>query len=418
MFKQLRNRFLILNLVIISIMMFISFTTIYLVTYNNVRKDINMEMMKLSDFNKKPNNGPRDAKIGDVRPDDRMDRSLSFSLTVDNNSNLVDYFSVFNMDEDFYETAKEKALSEKTSEGRFKLEDTYWEFVIRPIPDGTGFRLVFLDITSRHSYLTNLIYTFLVVALVMLVAIFFISRFFANKSIKPIKESFDKQKQFIADASHELKTPLAVINTNTDVLLSNSEDAIKNQSKWIYYIKSEVERMTKLTNDLLYLAQVDHSDIKLISTDFNLSETIENVILTMEAVIFENDMFLDYNIEPNVLIHGSNEQIKQVVMILLDNALKYTNPKGRISLSLKKFSNKSVMTVSNTGKGIPEEYISRIFDRFYRIDKSRSKNSGGYGLGLSIAKAIAEQHGGKISVKSIPDEETSFIIELPRINNQ
>jgi two-component system, OmpR family, sensor histidine kinase CiaH len=277
---------------------------------------------------------------------------------------------------------------------------------------------VFLDITSRYAILTNLIYTFLAVALAMLIVIFFISRFFANKAIKPIKETFDRQKQFIADASHELKTPLAVINTNAEVLLSNSEDTIKNQSKWIHYIKSEVVRMTTLTNDLLYLAKVDQSDIKLISTDFDLSEAIENVILTMEASIFENKIQLDYSVEPNVIINGNSEQFKQVVVILLDNALKYTNPKGKISLSLKKFNTKAIMTVANTGEGIPEEHLDKIFDRFYCIDKSRSRNSGGYGLGLSIAKAIVEQHTGKISVKSKVNDNTTFTVEIPGIGHK
>lgn len=424
MFKQLRNRFLVLNLVIISIMMIISFTSIYLITYKNIRNEIDMEMNKLSDPNRKQINGPKESIVDNKRRYDNsnerptMERSIAFTLLIDNNNKLVNHFSIFDMDEDFYETAKKKALAENAHKGRFKLEDTYWEFILKQSPDNSGYKIVFMDITSRYEYLTNLIYTFSSVALVMLIAIYFISRFFANKSIKPIKETFDRQKQFIADASHELKTPLAVINTNADVLLSNSEDTVANQSKWIYFIKSEVERMTKLTNDLLYLAKVDNSDIKLISTDFDLSETIENVILTMEASIFENNMFLDYNIEPNVISHGNSEQIKQVVMILLDNALKYTNPEGKISLSFNKYNNKAIIKISNTGNGIPEEHIDKIFDRFYCMDKSRSRNSGGYGLGLSIAKTIVKQHNGKISVKSSLNETTTFIVELPRIGNK
>ncbi|KZL89650.1 sensor histidine kinase [Clostridium magnum] len=421
MFKQLRNRFLVLNLVIISIMMIISFTSIYLITYKNVRNDISMEMSKVSDFNKKPDNilkEQHNLDSNNKKEEHRGERSISFTLIIDNNKKIINSFSIFDMDEKFYESAKDKALSENSSNGRFKLEDTYWEFVIKESPEDLGYKMVFLDVTSRYSYLTNLIYTFSAVALVTLIAIYFISRFFANKSIKPIKETFDRQKQFVADASHELKTPLAVINTNADVLLSNSEDTIINQSKWIYFIKSEVERMTKLTNDLLYLAKADNSDMKLISTDFDLSETIENVILTMEASIFENNMVLDYNIEPNVISHGNSEQIKQVVMILLDNALKYTNPEGKISLSFKKYNNKAILKISNTGKGISEEHLDKIFDRFYCVDKSRSKNSGGYGLGLSIAKAIVEQHNGKISVKSSLNENTTFTVELPRVGNK
>jgi len=248
----------------------------------------------------------------------------------------------------------------------------------------------------------------------MSIIIFLISRFFANRSIQPIKEAFDKQKQFIADASHELKTPLTVINTNVDVLLSNKDDLIHNQSKWLYYIKSEAERMNKLTSDLLYLAQVDYSDVKMIFSDFNLSEAVEHIILTMEGVVFENNIALHYDIEPNLIVSGNIEQLKQVILIFLDNAIKYTDKKGKINLVLNKAHNKINLSVTNTGKGIPEEHISKIFNRFYRTDKSRARDSGGYGLGLSIAKAIVEQHNGKISVKSIVDKETTFTIELPK----
>lgn len=421
MFKQLRNRFLILNLVIISIMMIISFTSIYLITYKNVRNDIAMEMGKVSDLNRKLDSIPKeqhDLDDNKKKEEHHGERSIAFTLILDSNKKIINYFSIFDIDENFYESVKDKALAQDSSTGRFKLDGTNWEFIIKQSSENLGYKMVFLDVTSRYSYLKNLIYTFSIVALVTLIAIYFISRFFANKSISPIKEAFDRQKQFIADASHELKTPLAVINTNADVLLSNSEDTIKKQLKWIHFIKSEVERMTKLTNDLLYLAQVDHSDIKLISTNFDLSETIENVILTMEASIFENNILLDYNIEPDVAAYGNSEQIKQVIMILLDNALKYTNPKGKISLSFKKYSNKSILKISNTGNGIPEEHLDKIFDRFYCVDKSRSRNSGGYGLGLAIAKAIVKQHNGKISVKSNSNENTTFIIELPRIGNK
>lgn len=427
MFKKLRNRFLLLNLIIISIMMIISFTSIYLITYKNVRNDINMEMNKLTEFDQKTDLNLKEPKLDNnnytksnngKKEEGRAKRSVCFTLIVDNDNNILSRVSVFNMDDGFYETAKEYALENNRKVGDFELDDTIWEYRINPSLDGSGYKITFLDVTHSYDYLRNLVYTFSAVAFVMLIAIFFISKFFANRSIKPIKETFERQKQFIADASHELKTPLAVINTNAEVLLANSEDTIKNQSKWINYIKSETERMTKLTNDLLYLAQADHSDVKLISTDFDLSETIEDVIMTMEAPIFENNMVLDYDIDPNIICHGNSEQIKQVVMILLDNALKYTNDKGKINLTLKKYNNKAIMSVSNTGKGIPAEHLNHLFHRFYRVDKSRSKNSGGYGLGLAIAKSIVEEHSGKVAVKSVVDELTTFTIELPCIGNK
>jgi two-component system, OmpR family, sensor histidine kinase CiaH len=201
-----------------------------------------------------------------------------------------------------------------------------------------------------------------------------------------------------------------------DVLLSNSEDSIKSQSKWLSYIKSEVERMTKLTSDLLYLTQMEYSDVKMIFSEFNLSDTVENVVLTMEAVIFENNAALNYNIEPNLMTQGNSEQIKQVVMILLDNALKYTDLSRTIDLVLKKEHNNIFLSITNTGKGIPAELLDKVFDRFYRVDRSRSRNSGGHGLGLSITKAIISQHGGKIWASSILNKSTSFNISFPIIN--
>lgn len=419
MFKQLRNRFLILNLVIISVMMLISFTAIYLMTYQNVHRNINEELSKASDsygrlggnFNG-PHAGPNRPQRG--RPD-RFDplseRSVSFIILVDNQFNIISKASSFNIDDSLYENAKKAVMSQKKAVSVFKINDTYWAYTIDPAPFGQ--RIVFIDITSQQGILTSMIYIFLIVAIIMVIFIYFISRFFANRSIKPVQDAFDKQQQFIADASHELKTPLTVINTNVDLLLSNSHDTISNQSKWLYYIKSQSERMSKLTNDLLYLTQMDASDNKMNFADFDLSEIVENVILPLEAVIFEHNISLNYEIEPGLITNGNSEQLREAIMILLDNALKYTNEAGSVNISLKKHYNELQFIITNTGKGIPSEDLDRIFDRFYRTDKSRTRNSGGYGLGLAIAKSIINNHKGRIYVKSIVNESTSFYIELP-----
>jgi signal transduction histidine kinase len=271
---------------------------------------------------------------------------------------------------------------------------------------------VFIDVTAQQGILTNLIYTFAIVGLIMLIVIFFLSRYFANRSITPVKEAFEKQKQFIADASHELKTPLAIINTNTDVLLANREDTIENQAKWLHYIKSETERMSGLTNDLLYLTQIDDSRSSMIHAKFNMSDAVETIILTMEAVIFEKNISLDYSIEPQLMVHGNSEQIKQVILILLDNAVKYSRAKGSVNVSLKKQNNDVVLAVSNTGEGIAAEHLDRIFDRFYRTDASRARKHGGHGLGLAIARSIVEQHKGEIYARSVVGEGATFYVRL------
>ncbi|MDQ0891820.1 two-component system sensor histidine kinase CiaH [Paenibacillus sp. V4I9] len=419
MFSKLRNRFLIANLVIISFIMLLAFASIYTITYQNVRRDIDMELHKVSDFYLKPggkkgeprpdgDHPPQESKVNaDLSPE----RSVSFLLQTDAQWKITATKSRFDMDTEFYDLAIKKAASNNSDDGQFKLDGNSWAYIVQK--NATGYSVVYLDVTARQNILTNLVYTFSVVGLIMLIVIYFTSRFFANRSIAPVREAFNKQKQFIADASHELKTPLAVINTNADVLLSNSEDTIHNQSKWLHHIKSETERMKTLTNDLLYLTEMDDSRARMIFTNFNVSESVESVILTMEAVMFEKNISLNYEIEPNLPLHGNSEQIKQVVMILLDNAIKYTNPKGSISLTLKKRHNDIMLKVTNTGEGIPLEHLERIFDRFFRADSSRSRKHGGYGLGLAIAKSIVEQHKGKIYAKSVLNETTSFYVQFP-----
>ncbi|BFT76119.1 sensor histidine kinase [Paenibacillus sp. P36] len=418
MFRKLRNRFLIVNLVIITFIMLLAFASIYTITYQNVRKGIDMELHRVTDFYHNPdgNKGvPRPG--GSPLPQQSYDtagpppeRSVSFLLQADDQWNLVAANSRFDMDTDFYTLALQKAVSSKSDNGQFHLEGNTWAYLVQK--NGTGNSVVYLDITAQMDILTNLIYTFSVVGFIMLIVIFFTSRFFANRSIAPVKEAFNKQKQFIADASHELKTPLAVINTNADVLLANSDDTIHNQVKWLHHIKSETERMKTLTNDLLYLTEMEDSRAGLLFANFNISEAVEGVILTMEAVVYEKDISLTYGIEPDLSLRGSCEQIKQVVMILLDNAIKYTKPKGSIALTLQKRHSDILLTVTNTGEGIPSDHLGRIFDRFYRANQSRSRKSGGYGLGLAIAKSIVEQHKGKIYAKSVLNETTSFYVQL------
>lgn len=421
MFTKLRNRFLIVNLVTISVLMFIAFASIYVIMYRQVQNDINMELREVSEVNMKPRGNTGDAMrsggmfsgrepMMDGEAGMMPDRSVSFVVRTDRDGNILSSQSKFDMDDEFFAAALKKAGSIKGDTGQFELDGSRWIFKIQPTKD--GFMLVFLDVTARHQILTNLIYTFAAVGFLMLIALFFASRYFANRSIAPVKEAFDKQKQFIADASHELKTPLAVINTNTDVLLANREDTIQSQAKWLHVIKSETERMARLTGDLLYLTEMDDTRANMMFAKFNLSDAVENIILTMEAVIFEKQLSLDYSIEPELTVYGSSEQIKQVIMILLDNAIKYSNAKGSIRLELKKQHNEVVLSVMNTGEGIAPEQLPRIFDRFYRTDTSRSRKLGGHGLGLAIAKSIIEQHKGKIFAKSTPGESTTFYVHL------
>ena len=169
-------------------------------------------------------------------------RSVSFMIKTDDQWKITDTHSRFDMEDTFYTEALQKVDQNKVGDserqtGQFALDGTDWAYVVDP--SGDGHMIVFIDVTAQQGILTNLIYTFAVVGLVMLIVIYFLSRYFANRSIAPVREAFEKQKQFIGDASHELKTPLAIINTNADVLLANQEDTIANQAKWLHYISGK-----------------------------------------------------------------------------------------------------------------------------------------------------------------------------------
>ena len=240
----------------------------------------------------------------------------------------------------------------------------------------------------------------------------FISIYLTNKTIKPIKESFEKQKEFIANASHELKTPLTIIRTNTSLVLSNSSETVGSQSKWLNYINNQIERMSKLIDEMLSLAKLDTGKELEEFIVFDISKLINNVLLTFEAVLFENNIELSSNIEEDITIKGDRESIKKVFIILLDNAIKYTNKNGKIDVELNKDKNKIKLKIKNTGEGIKKEDLDKIFERFYRLDTSRARDTGGYGLGLSIAKSIVESHNGKIYAESNIGKDTTFIIEF------
>ncbi|MCF8017882.1 MAG: HAMP domain-containing histidine kinase [Vallitaleaceae bacterium] len=409
MFEKLRTRLILMNLLIITILIISGFSAIFIFTYNDINSRIDMELHRIADFqefgNSRSSSQPNRPNPSILEPN----RSLSFVLFVNDQWQLLRATSFFEAEENFYDTAIEAFLKERPSKV-IEFDGSKWSYLVKS--NNMGYHLVFLDVTSQYAMLTRLIYTFLVAMAIMLLFIFLISRFLTDRSIRPVKEAYEKQKQFVGDASHELKTPLAVINTNVDVLLANQASSIANHSKWLKNIQFETDRMDHLVHDLLFLTQMDQVNPDLIYSVFDLSYTIENALLSMEAILYEKGLKLNHQLEPSMKINGNHQQIYQVIMILLDNAIKYTSEKGSIHLNLQRHSQHAIFTITNTGEGIPKEHINRIFDRFYRVDASRTRSSGGYGLGLAIAKSIIEQHRGKISVSSIPNESTTFMIKL------
>ena len=441
MFKKLRNRLLLTNLLITAALITGCFAVIFIMMERNVTRNIDMSLnAALNMITDRPHSdrpeGPelRDEQLpaghseesqeappqegeaplgGATRRHDGDPFSSILMYSVDDSGNVTDLSFGFTLtDETVLEEINvliPQIAAEGRGNGRVSVDGTVLEYKTRRYANGCAVALGVFN--AEHGMLQRLLIVLILIEIFALGLALLISLISANRSIRPVEDSYNKQKQFVADASHELKTPLTTINTNIDVLLSHEDSLIRDEKKWLLYIKTESERMAKLTNDLLYLARLDHGE-SIIYGETSFSEAAESVLLAMEAVAFERSITIDERIDEGVNVKASPDQLRQLVMILMDNAIKYTPKGGRISVTLNG-GRDAVLKVRNSGTGIDKEDMKQIFERFYRSDKSRARESGGYGLGLAIAKAITESVGGEISVSSKRNEYTEFAVSIP-----
>ena len=277
-------------------------------------------------------------------------------------------------------------------------------------PREHGERLLCLINMQNGLYFFKMlvIYSF-VVFFFFIFAALLVTWFLSGLISRPVEEAFEKQKRFLSDAGHELKAPISVIEANIDVLSSDL-----GENKWLGYIKTENERMGKLVKNLLYLARSD-ADRQIMNTQpFDFSLAVTNAALAFESVAFEQGKKLTITVAPQLHTVGDEAMIKQVVMILVDNALKNSNKGAKILVTAYGEGQKKVLKVFNTGYGIQAENYEKIFERFYREDSSRNRNTGGYGLGLPIARTIARAHHGTLTVTSKYGEWAEFTLRLPK----
>ena len=262
-------------------------------------------------------------------------------------------------------------------------------------------QIIIMDNTEiNHSLQLNLFYSILIFIIFEITA-YFLCQKISHWIIKPVEDSFLKQKQFIADASHELKTPLSVIMASAEAMESD------NDRKWLHNIQSESNRMSDLIKELLDLAKLENEDQKVSFVTNDLSKLVEMAVLPLESLIYEKNIHFEYDIEDNIMFPCHSNEIKQLVTILMDNAIKHCKREGDIYLSLKKENSSIRFLVKNEGEPIPSGEEEKIFERFYRVDKARSRNENRYGLGLAIAKKIVENHCGSIKAYS-KDGYTTF----------
>lgn len=328
-----------------------------------------------------------------------------FLAVLDTNGNITETIQA-----DWYEYTDEEvqALVEQVQkndkhDGRLNTLQYY----AQDYPKGTI--IAFIDCAKDLSFLRQLLILSIIIFILMESVVLVLTMMLTKRAMRPMQISFEKQKQFISDAGHELKTPLTIISANADIL----QDEI-GENKWLNYIRMQTERMRVLVDEMMALTKMEYNNNLDTAERFNLSSAVETMALPFESQAFEQKKQFRIMVQPDLYFHGNSEQIRRMIGILIDNAFKYSAEHGEIKVSLKEETGgRAVLEVYNTGKGIREEEKEKIFERFYRSDSSRARATGGYGLGLSIAKSVAEAHKIKIEVNSETEHWITFTLLFP-----
>lgn len=288
-------------------------------------------------------------------------------------------------------TIEEYALKVSKKHNESGIIGNYIYKVRRIKENQTNVMLIENEEAISHSQ--KIIITAIIISGVSLIIIYIIAKKISKFIVQPVEETFEKQKQFISDASHELKTPLAVIEANADVL-----EGEVGKNKWVDYIQNEIQSMDKLINELLLLTKIENVDNIQERKIFDVSKETEMTISMFESMTYERNVKLSSKIQENIMINGNKEDIEHILSTLIDNAIKHTESGNEVIVELSKEKNELIIQVKNEGKEIPEKKREKIFERFYRIDKSRNRNEKRYGLGLAIAKATVKKYNGNIKV--------------------
>lgn len=420
MIKKMRYQFILVTMACIGLIFILILSVINISMTISSRNQGYHLLNRLADVQKAGKPSPennrefsghpakKEEKIPPSAPVEGFDAFRSFSVLYDSADNIQDIFFQENSGLDSQTiTALAEKIMAKSDPGIHGVSSKYL-YLIRDTPAGK--QIFFLDYSVEKNLSQRLFWTCLRIGLIGILFLFVAVIFLSRWIVRPVQTAFDKQKQFIADASHELKTPLTIITANAEVLAGNT-----GNNKWLENIFAQTGRMNTLIKNMLELARLDSYDQSQDSafTDFNIGKTVKNAALSFESLAFEQGKTYSIDIDEALFFRGNENSIRELTTLLLDNAFKYSDEKGTVSICLTKHGDRKILTVENSGKGIPQADQQRIFERFYRSDTSRSSSLGGSGLGLSIAASIARIHKGHIAVKSDAASYTKMIVTLP-----
>lgn len=403
MIRKLKYKFVILAMTALFALLLAIVTGMNIINYTSVVKESDSVLSLLSQ-----NRGKFPETVG--RPNDKLPPKFSPETPYESR-----YFTVFFnkandiTDVDIRKIAsvdKEKAieLAEKIIEEN-KIKGFVGEYRYMTVSDPNGMHITFLDCGRRLDSFHRFLISSVVMSTIGLAIVLIVILILSDRIIRPIAEAYEKQKQFITDAGHEIKTPLTVINANVDIL----ETELGEDNESLGDIKVQVKRLKTLTEDLVMLSRMEEAENKLQKIEFPISEVVMETADAFRTLAENENKEFICTIEPMLTFNGNDKAIRQLVSVFLDNALKYSQNGGRIELTLARQNRTIILSVFNTTDfEINSEQLKYVFDRFYRTDASRNSESGGHGIGLSVAKAIVTNHSGKINAAT--KDGKSFLV--------
>ena len=467
MINKLKRRFIILAMVSLTVLLSVIVAGMNIINYEKIVSDADQRIEVLEENSGRLFGGPGGMMIpmGDIDdmdvPDDDLDdlygdgfddddgpffgrggaggpsmtrdeaeesRFFIATVGIDGEIQQVNVDRISSVDEAEAISYAREALASGKDEG------FVGEFRYSITDDGPGERITFLDCGRVLESFRNFLKYSILMSLIGLLAVFFVILYFAGRIVRPVAESYEKQKRFITDAGHEIKTPLAIIKANIDLMDMELDEKRVNRSELrenLGDINDQVDRLTDLTNDLVYLSRMEEAGNTLVMTEVPFSDIVSDTARSFEPLAEEQGKAIGTDIEPMISVKGSTKELEKLLSIILENAVKYSAPPRAIELAegedgmpappvidvtLRKEGRNAVLEVRNeTENELTNEQLSHVFERFYRADSSRNSETGGHGIGLSMASAIVKAHGGRISARTASGHDFTVTATLPAL---
>ncbi len=419
MIRKLRARIIIINMALMGIVILAIFTTVCVNSYSNAVNDMERGLNQVvgnRDFDRDratDDNAPpfdKESKVSfkqkpNIHDNEPMQISSYVIVELDDDGNITNTTeNNVSIDADDLEECVKLARQSNSISGQ--IGDYGLMYVKHDFME--VHKIVFASNNMVFANLRNTVLVSVGLFFGSMVIIFLISLWLSGLAVKPVKKAWEQQKQFVADASHELKTPLTVILANNNIMMSHPQSRVTDEHQWLESTEEEAQHMKQLIDQMLFLAKSDAGNTQVQLSEVNLSEIVEGSALNFEPVAFEREVLIDTDIRPDILMQGNQLQLNQLAHILIDNAVKYAEDNSTVTIALHKHGDGTEFTVNNKGSVISKEEMEHIFDRFYRAEKSRTTK--GYGLGLAIAQRIVEDMNGKITVQSNQTDGTTFTV--------